>query len=263
MDEIWSFMAANLAFYTYPMIAFFALAALSVGSFLATLIHRLPVDQPITTGRSACPQCGHGLNWRDLIPLASWALARGRCRYCSGHVSPFYPLMEIAALGIGLWSLAVVPFALLLVTCLFGWALLALAIIDLRTLTLPHVITMPLIGAGLLVGYAVTPTPWALHLLGALAGWGVLSTIYYVYLWLRGREGLGRGDAWLFAAAGAWLSLGGLPSVLLIAAVLGLAGGLIRAFWRGTDTLSRPLPFGPPLAAATWLVWLYGPLVFR
>lgn len=141
-----------------------------------------------------------------------------------------------------------------------GWALLWLAIYDARHLILPDKITLPLIAAGLISGFALHPAMLADHLVGAAAGYLALWGVGAAYHALRGHAGLGLGDAKLFAAAGAWLTWQGLPTVLVIASVAGMALALVRRVTNGPGYADTPLPFGPPLALGIWLVWLYGPI---
>lgn len=236
------------------------LAAPCVGSFLGLLIERLPAGRPVVLSRSACPNCGEPLAARDLIPLVSWIVNRARCRSCDVRLSAFYPTIEVLALIVAVWALSVVPGWLAWVTCGLGWALLALAVIDLRHLLLPDSLTLPLIPAGLLVAWSLSPDQLPSHAIGAVLGFLLLWIIALLYRRMRNREGLGLGDAKLLAAAGAWLGWQGLPSVVLIAAASGLAAALLQARWHGSLDSERPVPFGPYLAGALWLVWLYGPL---
>ena len=235
-----------------------------VGSFLGVLIERLPAGSPVVVGRSACPHCGVRLRAADLVPLLSWLAARGRCRHCRHRLGAFYPLVELAAVAVALSATLVLDETaawLIGATLGLGWTLLTLSWIDHRHLVLPDVLTLPLIPAGLLVAWVVSPESLPHHLLGAALGYAGLAAVAALYRRARGRAGLGAGDAKLFAAAGAWLSWEALPSVLLIAGALGLvlalAGGAGRRL--AADTA---VPFGPALAGAFWLVWLLGPVHF-
>lgn len=243
------------------------LAAPCVGSFLGVLIVRLPAGRPVAFDRSACPACGARLGARELVPLVSWVLLRARCRHCGAPVPARYPAIELAALGVALWALAVLPGWLAWAGAGLGWALLALAAIDARHLMLPDALTLPLVPAGLAVAWAVDPALLPGHLVGAAAGFGVIVGIGALYRRWRGREGIGLGDAKLFAGAGAWVSWQGLPSVLLIAAGAALLAELALRARRGpaggaaeAGAAGRELPFGPWIAAGLWLTWLYGPL---
>ena len=245
----------------FPLAAFLLiLAAPCIGSFLGVVIERLPAGRPILVGRSACPHCGTVLRPRDLVPLASWLIARGRCRHCGIRLSPFYPAIELGALAVALWSLAVLPGWMAWAGCGLGWALLAMSVIDSRHLILPDQLTLPLIPAGLAMVWALDPGRLPEHALAATGGFLLVLAVGMTYRRLRGREGIGLGDAKLLAAAGAWVSWEGLPSVLLIAAASGLAGALVSGLADGRLAARRQVPFGPYLAAGFWLVWLYGPI---
>ena len=236
--------------------------ALFVGSFIGVVIDRLPEETSVFTGRSHCPHCEATLAARDLVPLASWLAARGRCRHCGARLGWFYPAVELAALGIAAVSVAVDRGVYAWVDAALGWWLLALAWIDWRHLILPDVLTLPLIVAGLAVAGALTPEDLPDPLLGAVCGYLGLWLVAWVYRRVRGRDGLGLGDAKLLAASGAWVGASGLPSVLAGAALGALAAaGIMMLAGRRLDRDSA-LPFGPFLAAATWLVWLLGPVSF-
>lgn len=231
-----------------------------VGSFLGVVIRRLPEGEPVASGRSRCEACGTALGPRDLVPLASWLAARGKCRHCGKWIGGFYPAVELAALALAVLSLAVDRGTAAWLDWGFGCWLLALGWIDLRRLALPDPLTLPLIAAGLAAAWLWQPEALADRAIGAAAGFALLWAIGALYWRLRGREGLGLGDAKLLAAAGAWVGASGLPSALFGAAAMALvAAGALRLAGRRLDRHSV-LPFGPFLAAATWLVWLFGPL---
>ena len=234
------------------------LAAPLVGSFLALLATRLPAGRPVVFDRSRCDHCDGVLRPSDLVPLLSWLLARGRCRHCNAVIGSVHPLMELAALGVALWAASAADGWLFLASCALGWCLLVLTVIDLQHFILPDEISLTLVPGGLLVAYAIDPVLLGPHSLGALAGFSVFAATRWLYARLRGRAGLGLGDAKLLAGAGAWLSWQSLPSVVLIAALTGLAlVALRRAAGRRISATER-LPFGPCICIAIWLVWLYG-----
>lgn len=233
-----------------------------IGSFLGVLILRLPAGEPVAFDRSRCPACGHTLGIRDLLPLLSWCFARRRCRHCGVLLGWFYPAIELAALAVAVWAAMVTSGAVLWASCVLGWTLLALAWIDVRHLILPDALTLPLLVAGLAAGVLLDPSGVAGHAIGAAAGYAAFQLVAITYRILRGREGLGAGDAKLLAAAGAWVSWQGLPGVVLIAAVTGVAGILAAAAFGVAVEPSRRVPFGPFLCLGFWLIWLYGPPVF-
>ncbi len=237
------------------------LAAPFVGSFLGVLVRRLPDGIPIAWSRSRCECCGAALSAGDLVPLYSWLASRGRCRYCGHSLGWFYPGIELAAIAVALTATIVDHGGEIWLDCLLGWWLLALAWIDIRRWLLPDPLTLPLVIAGLVVTAILDPVKLTENALGAAAGYLSLRVVASLYRVLRGREGLGRGDAKLLAASGAWLGAGALPQVVLGAAVTGLfAAGCLQL--AGTRLRAHSaLPFGPFLALATWLLWLFGPFL--
>lgn len=252
MQELW----AALTPWWLPV-----LAAPFVGSFLGVLIIRLPKGEPVVLSRSRCAWCGHVLGARDLVPIVSWLVAQRRCRYCGSPLGWFYPNIEVGALLVAGWAALEVSGGLLWATCLLGWLLMALAVIDARHMLLPDALTLPLGGAGLGVAALLVGGLPTQHLVGAAAGFISLYLIARLYRLVRAREGLGLGDAKLLAAAGAWVSWQELPSVVLIGALSGLGVALIQAALDGRPSAADRLAFGPHLCLGTWLVWLYGPLV--
>lgn len=235
------------------------LAAPFIGSFLGVLVARLPPGRPVAAGRSACDHCGHALQIPDLVPIASWLAARGRCRYCGGAVTPLYPAIELGAVLVAVWAAGITEGPMLWISCLLGWDLLTLAIIDWRDGILPDALTLPLIPLGLLAAFLGDPERLWPHALGALLGFAAFALIRWGYRRWRGREGLGFGDVKLLAAAGAFVSWEGLPSVVLIAALIGLALALAHSLAGRRLALDDRLAFGPALCLGIWLVWLYGP----
>jgi leader peptidase (prepilin peptidase) / N-methyltransferase len=228
-----------------------------IGSFLGVLIVRLPEQRPVAMARSACDRCGHRLGARDLIPLVSYALSRGRCRYCGETIGPLPLAVELAALALAIWAAVTVEGVMLWASCLLGWTLLALAWIDARTMILPDILTLPLLLAGLIVTELTDPDSLADHATAAGLGYLGLFAVAWCYRRFRGRDGLGMGDAKLLGAIGAWLGLSLLPITLFLAACLGLlAAGAGRLTGRRM-TAATAMPFGPFLAVAAWLLWLY------
>jgi leader peptidase (prepilin peptidase)/N-methyltransferase len=239
---------------------FLLMSAPFVGSFLNVLTERWPQNEPFVRGRSHCDHCGHPLGWRDLIPILSWIVARARCRYCGARISIWHPVVELSALGIAIWPLAELSGPISWITTIFGWTLLALAMLDLRWLWLPNVLTLPLGLAGLLVARMTRPPAMLDHLIGAGLGYAILVTVAWIYRRYRGREGLGEGDPRLFGALGAWVGWQGLGTILLYAGISGLLFLFVQARAGRAIQLTTRLPFGPHLCLGGWLVWLYGPL---
>ncbi|MBV8505667.1 MAG: prepilin peptidase [Acetobacteraceae bacterium] len=233
------------------------LAAPFIGSFLGVLITRLPQGAPVVVSRSACPRCGTRLGVGELMPVASFLALRGRCRHCGHRIGWFYPAVELAALAVAAWACwAEVDPVWLWIGCGLGWTLLALGWIDLTSFLLPDMLTLPLLLAGLVVTVTLQPEALADHCLAALLGYGSFVGIGLAYRRLRGREGLGGGDAKLIAAAGAWCGLEALPWIVFGSAALGLLAALGLALTDHTVTPRTRIPFGICIALTFWMVWL-------
>lgn len=234
------------------------IAAPAIGSFIGVVIRRLPYGHPIIWSRSKCEGCGTVLSPRDLLPLISWVIARGRCRHCGCPLGWFYPGVEIAALIVALSALLVDDMPRAALDCLLGWWLLALAWIDWQRMRLPDLLTLPLLAVGLAATALEMPDELTASVIGVVVGYAALRLVDLGYRGLRGREGLGQGDAKLLAVGGAWLGWEALSWVVLLAAVLGLALAVFQRACGVTLTRDTALPFGPPLALAIWIVRLYG-----
>ena len=232
-----------------------------IGSFLGTVIRRLPEKRPLLLGRSECEHCHRTLAWRDLVPVVSWLAARGRCRQCGAAIGAFYPAVELAATAVALWSAATTPGWIAWAGAGLGWTLLALAWIDWRHYLLPDALTLPLGAAGLAVAWSIDPSRLLDCGIGVVAGYGGFAALAWLYRVVRKRSGLGGGDAKLLGALGAWVAWWGLPTVVLYAALSGLALVLAQAARGQRIALGRRLPFGPHLCLGGWLVWIYGPLI--
>ncbi len=232
-----------------------------VGSTLGVLIRRLPRHEPVVLARSACESCGRRLRALELVPVLSFIALRGRCRRCGAAIARRHLAVELAAVvlaalaiadagargdTIGIWG-----------SCVFGWTLLALAWIDIDWLTLPDVLTLPLLLAGLGWGWMEDPDTLVQRALGAALGYTLFRAISLGYRALRGREGLGEGDAKLLAACAAWLGAPLLAPLLLLAALLGVAAAAGLRLTGSRVTARTRLPFGPCLALAAWLLRLW------
>lgn len=232
-----------------------ALLGAIVGSFVATLVIRLPQGRGLG-GRSECDRCGRQLRAIELVPILSYALLRGRCTSCAQPIHRRHPLIELAAAALGATAFALAPGWSGVAGALFGWILLALAVLDAEHLWLPDVLTVPLLAGGLAGAFVVGQPSIGDRLIGAAAGYCGLFLIAWAYKRARGRDGLGGGDPKLFAAIGAWLGWAPLPLVLLGASLIGLLSvglAMLRGKSVGADTR---IPLGTLLALAAWPVWL-------
>lgn len=230
------------------------LLGLILGSFIATLVLRWPEGRTVR-GRSACDGCGRTLTPRELVPLLSAALQRGRCRRCGARIDPLHWRIELAAGLIGT-SAGAVAGAEGVAGSAFGWLLLTLAALDLRAWWLPDRVTATLALAGLAAGLFGLAPPLLDRLTGGVAGFALLWLVARGYRRLRGREGMGGGDPKLFGAIGLWLGWAMLPAVLLVASLLGLGVALFRHLTGRTVARTDALPLGALLAAAAYPAWI-------
>jgi len=262
----------------YPLVAGLGLL---VGSFLNVVILRLPrrmewewkrdarealgepelYDPPppgIVVERSHCPHCGHQLSWYENIPVVSWLALRGRCRSCKAPISVQYPLVELITALLCVASVWQFGFGWQgFGACLLSCFLVALSGIDLRTQLLPDSLTLPLMWLGLVASLDNLFMPAKPALLGAIAGYVSLWSVWWLFKQVTGKEGMGHGDFKLLAALGAWVGLAGVLPIILLSSLVGAVVGSIWLAVKGRDR-ATPIPFGPYLAAAGWIVFMWG-----
>ncbi|MFN3544123.1 MAG: prepilin peptidase [Thiobacillus sp.] len=271
---------------TLPMIepALFAglvfLFSLLIGSFLNVVIHRLPRmmeaewhaqcaelrGEPVASGapynlwrpRSACPHCGHMISALENIPLVSWLWLRGRCSACGTPISARYPLVELltallSAAAAWKWGVSLQTLGALFLI----WTLIALAFIDLDTTLLPDSLTLPLLWLGLLFNLQGQFASLSDAVIGAMAGYLVLWSVYWLFKLATGKEGMGFGDFKLLAALGAWLGWQLLPVTLLLSSVVGAIVGIAMIVFVKHDR-RVPIPFGPYLAGGGLVALFFG-----
>lgn len=220
-----------------------------VGSFLATLCLRWPRCEQAATGRSRCDGCGTVLAVRDLVPVLSSAVARGRCRTCSARIDPFHRNVELAAAAAGAIALSIKPGPGGWTLAVLMWLLLPIAILDARHHWLPDRLTLLLAITGLTLGGMLAGVPIADRVIGAAAGFASLALIAWAYRGARGITGLGGGDPKLLAAIGLWTGWQALPAILLLASLAGLGAALAACKGRADR---MPLGAFLCIAAATW-----------
>ncbi len=232
----------------------FALGAI-FGSFIAVLVTRWPRGQT-TGGRSSCESCGRVLAPFELVPLLSFVAQIGRCRGCGARIDGRSLAIEFAAALIGASALFVSPDLVGLSGAIFGWFLLALAVLDVEHLWLPDKLTLPLMTIGIVAAALLQPDEAQPRIIGALVGYLGLSLLAWTYKIARKREGLGGGDPKLLAAIGAWLGWQALPFVLLLACLAGLATVFGHRARGGAVTATTRIALGALLAIAAWPLWL-------
>lgn len=255
---------------------------LMVGSFLNVVIYRLPKmmerewhnnclelqgkDIPeqekltLAKPRSACPKCGHKITALENVPIISYLVLRGKCKGCGTKIGLRYPFVEAltgALVGLVAWKFGYSY------TTLFAWvftlALIALTFIDFDTQLLPDDITLPLLWLGLLFNINNTGfIDLKSAVIGAVVGYMVLWSVYWLFKIVTGKEGMGFGDFKLLAAIGAWFGWQLIPAVILLSSVLGAVIGIGLIVARG-KTGNTAIPFGPFLALGGIAALFYGP----
>ncbi len=212
---------------------------------------------------SHCPQCKHALSPLDNIPVLSWVALRGRCRYCRTPISAQYPLVELLSAAAALVVVWKFGFTLQSVAGLaLSFSLIALSGIDLRTQLLPDNITLPLLWLGLLLSLTGMFVSADQAILGGAIGYLSLWSVYWLFKLATGKEGMGFGDFKLLAALGAWMGPMSLLPVVLISSLVGAILGSIALAMGGKDR-STPIPFGPFLATAGWIQFIWGDTLER
>lgn len=235
---------------------FLIVAGAFVGSFLTASAKAWPDWMQIVSGRSACDECGQTLSPRELIPIASFIVQRGRCRNCNTAIDWLHPVGEIAALLIAISAVIAFDGWATLMAVLFGWTLLFGALVDIRTFLIPDIVSIGLVPAGLAATYFATGQQAALmHAFAALIGFASLAIIAAAYRYLRGRDGLGLGDAKLLAAGGAWAGLYALPWIVVIGAGATLFVVVIGHVLGRKAHADTAVPLGPGLAAGCYLAY--------
>ena len=233
---------------------------LMAGSFLNVVIYRLPLGKSVVKPRSFCPGCGKTISWHENIPVLSWLVLRGRCRGCGSAISPRYPVIELlggllAVLAVylhGEWVNAGFAYAFLM-------ALLAITMIDWDHRIIPDQISLSFIAAGLAWSFFNPGLSLASSAAGALAGGGSLWLVGFIYKKIRNADGMGGGDVKLMAMIGAFLGIGLILPVIVIASLLGSIYG-ISLMRRGGDGQTA-VAFGSFLAPAAAFCMVFGPAI--
>ena len=265
----------------WAFLLFIVFIGLSIGSFLNVVVFRLPKmmerqwqrdclelqgelaeidDKPFNLSHpsSHCPACGHPIKPWENIPILSWLLLRGRCSNCGKPISLRYPTIEVLTAVLSL--VVALQFGVTwetLAALLLTWTLICLSLIDFDVQLLPDSITLPVLWLGLLLSLFGLFTDAHSAIIGALAGYLSLWSVYQVFKRLTGKEGMGYGDFKLLALLGAWLGWQYLPQIIMLSALVGAVVGLSLILLRGHDK-NIPIPFGPYLAAAGWISLLWG-----
>lgn len=260
---------------------------LLIGSFLNVVIHRLPImmerefrseaseyfelapaqtpeQQPtearynLVVPRSGCPKCQHQITALENIPLVSYLWLKGKCSQCHTAISARYPLVELLT---GLLSLAVaINFGVTwqcIAALALTWSLVALTFIDIDRMLLPDSIVLPMLWLGILLNLGGLFSDINSSVIGAVAGYLSLWSVYWAFKLITSKEGMGYGDFKLFALFGAWFGWQYLPMTILLSSVAGAIIGITILAIKGQDK-NIPIPFGPYLAIAGWVTLMWG-----
>ena len=233
------------------------MVGLLVGSYLNVVVYRVPRGLSTVTPRSRCPRCNEPIAARDNVPVLSYLLLRGRCRYCRTKISPRYPAVE-ATTGL-LFAACLVRFGPnldTLVAACFCALLVALALIDVEFFLLPDRLTYPGIGLGLAASFGVSWTNPVTSVLGALLGAAILLGMIGLWLLVRREWGMGLGDVKMLAMIGAFLGMWGMFATLLVSTTAGALVGI--ALLRSGDGLKTRLPFGVFLSIGALIALFFG-----
>ena len=229
-----------------------------IGSFLTVCIHRVPREASIVSPRSACVSCNQTISWYDNIPIVSFLMLRGRCRYCHSAILPRYPIIELSN-GLGymaiLWRFGWGWEAVVYV--IFFSALLTITWIDWDYQIIPDVISLPGIVVGVAAASTVLPTGLMNSLIGVFVGGGVLWFMAWISPFLFGKEGLGGGDIKLLAMVGAFLGWQAALTTLMLASIVGAVVGLVLLAFKVLKR-GQYIPFGPYLALGAMLALFFG-----
>lgn len=282
MTDFISLMNSNQTFFFGVTFIF----SLMIGSFLNVVIFRLPkmleqgwkkecrefladeLAKPksqneeefitLSTPSSSCPSCQHKIRFYENIPVISWLVLRGKCSKCRSKISLRYPLVELttAILSVVIAAHFGVTFTTLFLLIL-TWGLVCLTLIDFDHMLLPDQITLPLLWLGLLVNLNGAIVPLSDSVIGAVAGYMSLFSIFWLFKLITGKEGMGHGDFKLVAVFGAWIGWQLLPLLILMASAVGAVIGISMMMFKNHQR-EQAIPFGPYLAIAGWITLLWG-----
>jgi leader peptidase (prepilin peptidase)/N-methyltransferase len=239
------------------LLFFFILGAI-VGSFLNVCIYRVPKRESLIYPASHCTHCGRPIKFYDNIPLISYILLGGKCRYCKEHISIRYPVVEglsgLLCTALFIKHGLTLPFVLYF--C-FAALLLIITFIDIDYQLIPDIISLPGIFIGLGSSFLMPHLSWLESFFGILIGGGFLFFVAIGYKWLTGRDGMGGGDVKLLAMMGAWLGWKAIPFVLLSSSLIGavVGGGSLLINKKG---LRHTIPFGPFLSLGSIIYIFFG-----
>ncbi|WP_339374112.1 prepilin peptidase [Pelagibaculum spongiae] len=287
---MFSFLAELASLPLMAQVSIVFIFSLLVGSFLNVVIYRTPIMMErgwreeyaecfpqdltesarkaieeqqqskfnIATPASRCPKCSHKISALENIPVISYLFLAGKCRDCKTPISARYPIIELATATISAIALYYFGWTQAgLVAVIASWILVAATMIDYDTQLLPDQLTLGLLWLALLASLGNVFVSPEQALIGAMAGYLSLWSVYWVFKLITGKEGMGYGDFKLLAALGALMGWTKLPVIILCSSLVGAVVGIALIALQGRDK-SKPIPFGPFLAAAGWICLLWG-----
>ncbi|MBF0396347.1 MAG: prepilin peptidase [Desulfobacterales bacterium] len=242
-------------FYLFYITVF--IFGMCIGSFANVCIYRLPLSKSIVTPRSSCVNCGNMIRFYDNIPIISYLILKGHCRYCKVKISFRYPMVEVIS---GLFALCVVlKFGLSIKALIYFSFIISLIIItyiDIDYQIIPDEISLSGIPIGFIASFGIPDISYLDSIFGILLGGGSLYLVGLIYSLIRGEEGMGGGDVKLLAMIGAFIGWKGVIFTVFTASAAGSLVGIPLMFIK-SQNMKLKIPFGPFLAvgAITYLFW--------
>ncbi|MCL1038284.1 A24 family peptidase [Shewanella submarina] len=225
---------------------------------LTAPIDNYPERYNLIAPGSACPKCGNKIKPWQNIPVLGWIMLKGQCANCKTSISARYPVVEaLTGLLVAVLAWHFGPNIQFALAALLTFILIALTFIDLDEMLLPDQLTLPLVWLGLLVNLPGTFTDLQSAIIGAVAGYLSLWSVFWLFKLLTGKEGMGYGDFKLMAVFGAWLGWQFLPVIILLSSLVGAIVGIAMILAKRLSR-EKPIPFGPYIAAAGWIALVYG-----
>ena len=231
------------------------------GSFANVCIYRLPQDKGVVSGRSYCPKCKKKIVWYDNIPLISYFLLNGKCRKCKKKISSQYSLVEFINIlsfltiyylyGIALTSVLLMILSLSFIIIFF---------IDLKHFIIPNVLTFSMMALGFVKSFDPNLNPmfpnYINSLIGGIFGYGIIWSIIFFYKQIRKKEGMGLGDAKLFAVIGFWFGWISIPFIIFLSSVIALIS-VVPDLMKNSKKMSTQIPFGPYIILGTLIYVIF------
>ncbi len=271
---------SSLPLFYYPLVF---VISLLIGSFLNVVILRTPkilenefrseccelleikeknkTDKKISLAypASTCPHCNTKIKpWHNIPVISYFLILKGKCHSCKKPIHIRYPIVELATAILSVLTIYLLGFSVPgLLALLLLWTLISLTVIDIDCYLLPDNLTLPLLWLGLVINSFGVFTDLGSAVWGAVAGYGCLWLIFWLFKFATGKEGMGYGDFKLLAALGAWMGWQMLPAIVLLSSFVGTVIGIAGIIIMGRDK-NIPIPFGPYLAIAGWIAFLWG-----